>query len=243
MSRARLKPATTDMPVVLDISGDYACFTRPESKAERVSYPMMTPSAAVGVLESIFWKPEFDYLVRRIELLRPIKWFRIRRNEISTPPSLSTIRRQGASFHYDVTADRDQRFTLALRDVAYRIHADIQLRPHATEGLGKYLSQFQRRLDRGASFSHPYLGCKEFSAGDFGPPDPEAKPYPHDEDLGVMLLRVDRSAGAPRSLWFTAQLHTGVLHVPTDGIHDPARDAATDGTDTVEADLDHVAQG
>ena len=248
MSRPRLKPATTDTPVVLDISGDFACFTRPEAKAERISYPMMTPSAAVGVLESIFWKPEFDYLVRRIEVLRPIKWFRIRRNEIATPPSLSTIRRQGEHFHHDVTSDRDQRFTLALRDVAYRIHADIQLRPHATEGLGKYLSQFQRRIARGASFSHPYLGCREFSASDFGPPEPSITAEPHDEDLGVMLLRVDRSTGRPQSLWFTAQLHAGVLRVPVEGIHDPARDAAAlgepaHGDGAVDSDLDPVGKG
>ncbi|MCP3798452.1 type I-C CRISPR-associated protein Cas5c [Allokutzneria sp. A3M-2-11 16] len=218
------------MPVVLDVYGDYACFTRPESKAERISYPVMTPSAAVGVLESVFWKPEFDYLVRRIEVLCPISWFRIRRNETSTPPTLSTILKQGNTFHYDTAEDRDQRFTLGLRDVGYRIRADMQLRPHATASLGKYLAQFQKRIDRGACFSHPYLGCREFSARDFGPPD-LTQPSVHGdeelEELGVMFLRMDRSTGAPRSLWFTAQLHSGVLHVPTQGIHDPARDALT----------------
>ncbi|CCH29337.1 type I-C CRISPR-associated protein Cas5c [Actinosynnema sp. NPDC047251] len=224
MTRPR-RNETTDAPVTLVVTGDYACFTRPESKAERISYPVMTPSAAVGVLESVFWKPEFDYVVRRIEVLRKIQWFRIRRNETANPPALSTILKQGKQFHYDASADRDQRFTLALRDVAYRIHADIRLRPRANEGFRKYLSQFERRVERGASFSHPYLGCREFSATDFRSPDPGDTPIVHNEDLGVMLLSIDRSTGTPRSLWFTARLDNGTLAVPKDGIHDPSRDA------------------
>lgn len=231
------RTATRDAPIVMDVTGDYACFTRPEAKAERISYPMMTPSAAQGVLEAVFWKPEFTYQVRRIELLQPIRWFRIRRNETAIPPAWSTIRSQGERFHYDAVGDRDQRFTLGLRDVGYRIHADIALRPRATAGFGKYLAQFQRRIERGACFAQPYLGCREFSARDFGPPDPAVTAHPHDEYLGIMLLGVDHEATPPRSEWFTAWLKQGVLDVPPEGIHDPSRDAV------IAADLAGPARG
>lgn len=221
---ASRKLVTTDMPVVLDVAGDFACFTRPEAKAERISYPMITPSAARGVLEAVFWKPEFSYRIRKVELLRPIRWFRIRRNEVASAPALSTICKQDRDFRYDAAADRDQRFTLGLRDVAYRIHADIELRPHTMDTLAKYVAQAQRRIARGACFSQPYLGCREFSATDFGPPDPTAEPVVHDEYLGIMLLDVDHTTHPARSTWFTAWLRHGVLDVPPEGIHDPARD-------------------
>lgn len=215
---------TTDAPVVLDVAADLACFTRPEAKAERISYPMITPTAARGVLEAVFWKPQFAYRVRKLELLRPIRWFRLRRNEVSSAPALSTVRKQSASFRYDAAADRDQRFTLALRDVAYRIHADVELRPGTTDTVAKYVAQAQRRITRGACFAQPYLGCREFSATDFGPPDAARKPVVHDEYLGVMLLDVDHTVRPKRSTWFTAWLQNGVLNVPPEGIHDPARD-------------------
>ncbi|MEU3765301.1 type I-C CRISPR-associated protein Cas5c [Amycolatopsis keratiniphila] len=230
------KPVTTDTPIVLDVAGDYACFTRPEAKAERISYPLITPSAARGVLEAVFWKPEFEYRIRKVELLRPIRWFRIRRNEVSSAPALSTIQRQGADFRYDAAADRDQRFTLALRDVAYRIHADVALRPHATDSLGKYVAQARRRIERGACFSQPYLGCREFSATDFGAADPAVGPVPHDEYLGIMLLDVDHTIRPPRSTWFTAWLRQGVLDVPPEGIHDPALDEQATTSPSIAAE-------
>ncbi|RAS59732.1 CRISPR-associated Cas5d family protein [Lentzea atacamensis] len=218
------KNATTDAPIVLDVVGDFACFTRPDAKAERISYPMITPSAARGVLEAVFWKPEFSYRIRKIELLRPISWFRIRRNEVSSAPALSTIRKLGDGFRFDAAADRDQRFTLGLRDVAYRIHADIELKPHTTDTVAKYVAQAQRRIDRGACFAQPYLGSREFSASDFGPPASGVERVSHDEYLGIMLLDVDHSVSPARSTWFTAWLRDGVLDVPPEGIHDPARD-------------------
>ncbi|KOV82387.1 hypothetical protein ADL03_25425 [Nocardia sp. NRRL S-836] len=213
----------------MDIAGDLACFTRPEAKAERISYPMITPSAARGALEAVYWKPEFTYLVRRIELLKPIRWFRIRRNEVCSVPALSTIIKQRERFRYDAAVDRDQRFTLGLRDVAYRIHADIELRPHATDPVSKYVAQAHRRINRGACFTYPCLGSREFSASDFGPPDSAISPFPHNEYLGIMLLDVDHSVRPARSTWFTAWLRGGVLEVPPEGIHDPSRDEHATG--------------
>ncbi|MFI9842597.1 type I-C CRISPR-associated protein Cas5c [Nonomuraea sp. NPDC051941] len=223
------KPARESYPaLVMEVRGDFACFTRPELKAERVSYPVMTPSAARGVLQAIFWKPEFDYRIEQIDVLNEIKWFSIRRNEVTDAPSLSTVLKEGRRYHFRAPDKRDQRNTVALRDVAYRIHAQIELKPHATAHVAKYRDQFHRRVERGACFTHPYLGTREFSCTDFSTPDYSNQPIKRSEDLGVMLLRIDYDTPAPRSLWFTAQLHQGVLKVPREGIHDPARDAEID---------------
>lgn len=120
--------------------GDAACFTRPELKTERVSYPLMTPSAARGVLEAIFWKPQFHYVVRKIEVLRPVSWMRVRRNEVKSVISAQEVKKLQADrrHRYDVEADRDQRSTLALRDVRYRIHAQIVVSPEALAGSAKF---------------------------------------------------------------------------------------------------------
>ncbi|MEV2270892.1 type I-C CRISPR-associated protein Cas5c [Nonomuraea africana] len=221
------KPTREPYPaLVMEVRGDLACFTRPELKAERVSYPVMTPSAARGVLEAIFWKPEFRYRIEQIDVLNEIKWFSIRRNEVTEAASLATVLKQGRRYHFRAPDKRDQRNTVALRDVAYRIHTQIELKPHATAPVAKYRDQFRRRIERGACFTHPYLGTREFSCTDFGPPDYSNQPIKRSEDLGVMLLDIDYDAPTPHSLWFTARLHQGVLEVPREGIHDPARDAA-----------------
>ncbi|MEV4013928.1 type I-C CRISPR-associated protein Cas5c [Nonomuraea angiospora] len=150
------KPARESCPaLVMEVRGDFACFTRPELKAERVSYPVMTPSAARGVLQAIFWKPEFDYRIEQIDVLNEIKWFSIRRNEVTDAPSLSTVLKEGRRYHFRAPDKRDQRNTVALRDVAYRIHAQIELKPHATAHVAKYRDQFHHRIERGASFTHP----------------------------------------------------------------------------------------
>ena len=120
-------------PLAVEVRGPYACFTRPELKSERVSYPVMTPSAARGILEAIYWKPEFDYVVTAIEVLEPIRWASIRRNEVTSMITLDWVRKAmaDATVRFDVEADRDQRNTVFLRDVAYRIHAQVRPRPHA----------------------------------------------------------------------------------------------------------------
>lgn len=201
--------------LVVQVGGPLACFTRPELKVERVSYPVMTPSAARGVLEAIFWKPEFDYRITRIEVLRPIEWTTIRRNEVKsmiTSKKVAALQRNPGE-RYDVEQDRDQRATVALRDVAYRIHAQVQLRAHANDPAAKYRDQFRRRVERGACFSEPFLGCREFSAS-FGPAQPEDAPIPRDEELGVMLHSIRYlSSGDEQYLWFRARLEQGVMTV------------------------------
>lgn len=117
-------------PLAVRVWGEYACFTRPEMKVERVTYPVITPSAARGVLEAIFWKPEFSWRVSSIAVLRPIRYFSILRNEVNTRASERSARGwEKSGGGYDASADRAQRHTLALRDVEYVIHAQIEVRP------------------------------------------------------------------------------------------------------------------
>lgn len=208
----------TDYPALeVKVWGDFACFTRPEMKVERVSYDVMTPSAARGVLEAIFWKPEFSWQVREIWVLKPIRHFSILRNEVNSKAVVSTARGWaddgGGYFAED---DRAQRHTLALRDVAYLIKADIALKPHATDDVAKYRDQFRRRVNRGQRHSVPYFGCREFAAH-FGLPDGTEQPIDFTDDLGRMLFDLDYASdgsgrGTPR--FFSALLDSGVLNVP-----------------------------
>lgn len=204
-------------PLEVKVWGDFACFTRPEMKAERVSYPVMTPSAARGVLEAIFWKPEFAWHVREIWVLNPIRHYSIVRNEVNSKAAVSTARgwaENGGGYFAD--EDRAQRHTLALRDVAYLIKADIVLAAHATEDVAKYRDQFRRRVNRGQCYHRPYLGCREFAA-EFGQPDGSEQAIMLDDDLGRILFDLEYASdgsgrGKPR--FFTARLETGILRVP-----------------------------
>ena len=200
--------------VVVQVWGDAALFTRPELKVERVSYPVMTPSAAVGVLESIFWKPEFAWRVVAIEVLNKIRQFTQRRNETTDLASLADA--AAGRRRIDTVAHRVQRNAVCLRDVAYRIHAHVLLRDRATKPEAAYRDQFRRRVSRGSCFTQPYLGTREFSAY-FGDPD-DRPPYDLTEDLGTMLHSVDHSTSPPSFSWFTARLDHGVLYVPERGI-------------------------
>jgi CRISPR-associated protein Cas5d len=214
-------------PVAVKVWGDWACFTRPELKAERVSYPMMTPSAARGVLEAIFWKPEFHWRVRQIHVLRsaqpeqnrvPIgiseppefyRYFSIMRNEINSKATGTPI---------SIADARTQRHTLALRNVAYLILADVEVRPDIQESPVKFRDQFRRRVERGRCFHRPYLGCREFAA-DFAPQDgtEDALRFRHADpiDLGLMLFDIARSPdGTNVPYFFQAELNDGVLDVP-----------------------------
>src|SRR3954452_24232617 len=197
-------------PLEVKVWGERACFTRPEMKVERVSYDVMTPSAARGVLEAIFWKPEFSWRVREIWVLNPIRTFSILRNEGQT--RLST--RSDRPFYAD--EDRTQRHTLGLRDVAYLIRADVAVRPHCQEDPAKFRDQFRRRVERGQCYHRPYLGCREFAA-DFGKPDGSECPIDLTDDLGRMLFDLDYAddrSGRGRPQFFQARLVKGVLTVP-----------------------------
>ena len=200
------------------VAGDYACFTRPEMKVERVSYPVMTPTAAKGLLESIFWKPEFNWIVREIHVLKPLRYFSIIRNEISTRQSDRTAkqwRTKGVGGFY-AAENRVQRHTLGLKDVKYIIWADVVVKKGVDEDPAKFRDQFRRRVDRGRYFATPYLGCREFAAS-FSPVSEEEQPIDLTMDIGSMLWRMEYApGGSGRAVpsFFDARLEHGVLVVP-----------------------------
>jgi CRISPR-associated protein Cas5d len=219
----------------LEVKGDYACFTRPEMKVERVSYDVITPSAARGIFEAIFWKPAIRWRIRKIEVLNPIKWISVRRNEVGQTAS----ERSHGIFIEDA---RQQRAGLFLRDVAYRLHAELEFIPPSErqevtrplsealhdpwekeefrkdENPGKYYGIFERRARKGQCFNQPYFGCREFSC-DFRLVDDLSKePAPIDEtrDLGFMLydLNFKKDLINPDPAFFRVQLEKGVIKVP-----------------------------
>ena len=204
-------------PVELKVWGDFACFTRPELKVERVSYEIMTPSAARGILEAVFWKPEFSWQIREIRVLKPVRFFSIRRNEVNGRAALRTVQQWAdTGGHYFADEYRAQRHTLALRDVAYLIAAQAALKPGVHYDPAKYRDQFRRRAQHGQCHSMPYLGCREFAAN-FELPDGSERPIDRSADLGRMLFDLDYAAdgsgrGKPR--FFAARLDRGILRVP-----------------------------
>ena len=200
------------------VGGDYACFTRPEMKVERVSYPVMTPTAAKGLLESIFWKPEFSWIVREIQVLRPVRYFSIVRNEITTRQSDSVAKRWRASGGggFYAAENRVQRHTLGLRDVEYIIKADVVVKVGVGEDPAKFRDQFRRRVNGGRCFATPYLGCREFAAS-FSQVSGDERPIDLTMDIGSMLWRMEyASDGSGRAVpsFFNAKLDRGVLIVP-----------------------------
>jgi len=207
----------------LEVRGDYACFTRPELKVERVSYEVMTPSAARAVFEAILWKPALRWEIDRIEVLRPISWASIRRNEVgSKVPSRSveTAMRGGESLRdYYADDDRQQRASLLLRDVAYRIwaHPDLTGKAGSEAGVAKYQDMFRRRASHGQCVNQPYLGCREFACDFALVDDASARSRPIDEtrELGIMLYDLDfADPDRPAPRFFRAALRAGILHVP-----------------------------
>lgn len=207
----------------LEVSGPFACFTRPEMKVERVSYDVMTPSAARAVFEAILWRPAIRWHVRRIEVLRPIRWINLRRNEVGSKVStrnVKTAMKAGTGkIGLYIEDDRQQRAGLFLRDVAYRIHADLEFLherdPHASPI--KYQEMFERRATKGQCVNQPYLGCREFAAAFrlVRGPATEPPPIPETRDLGYMLYDLDFSNPAdPKPRFFRARLDNGVVEVP-----------------------------
>lgn len=203
---------------VLEVSGDFACFTRPEMKVERVSYDVITPSAARAVFEAILWKPPLRWHVRRIEVLRPIKWINLRRNEVGARIStrnVTTAMKSGAPLALNVEDERQQRAGLFLRDVRYRLHADLEVVSEREGPAVKYFEMFERRAVKGQCVNQPYLGCREFAA-DFRLVEGEGEaPIQEDRELGWMLHDLDysdRNNPAPR--FFNARMSRGVVEVP-----------------------------
>lgn len=222
----------------LVVSGDFACFTRPEMKVERVSYDVITPSAARAIFEAILWKPAIRWQITRIEVLKPIRWVNIRRNEVSSIISernARTAMKGGqASLQILIEDDRQQRAGLFLRDVAYRLHARFDLQddskhthryPHlrcvdsetSENSYAKFAEMFKRRARKGQCFNQPYLGTREFSADFRLVEDPSTTDPPVQEDrqLGWMLYDMDFSDPAnPSPRFFNATMRSGVIEVP-----------------------------
>jgi CRISPR-associated protein Cas5d len=205
-------------PFCLEVSGPFACFTRPEMKVERVSYDVITPSAARSVFEAVLWKPQIRWHVRRIEVLKPVRWVNLRRNEVGKVVSTSNVQQAmnkgGGDLALYIEDERQQRAGLFLRDVAYRVYADLDV-VSRDEPVQKYTDMFQRRASKGQCVNQPYLGCREFAA-DFrlvesahDEPEPEQGV---NGDLGWMLYDLDFSDRAdPKPMWFRAQAVRGVI--------------------------------
>ena len=219
-----------DKEFCLEVWGPMACFTRPELKVERVSYDVITPSAARAIFEAIFWKPAVHWQVTKIEVLNPIKWATIRRNEVGAVASKNPI---------FIEDKRQQKNSLLLQDVHYRIWAKLEFIPQwkrketknaqidaeeaeslrKDENPGKYNAMFERRAGKGQCFNQPYLGTREFSASfRLVHPDEDGLKKPIDEsrDLGIMLYDMDFEGNAenPDAMFFRARMEHGVINVP-----------------------------
>lgn len=211
------------MPISLEVWGDYACFTRPEMKTERVSYDIMTPSAARGLLESIYWHPGMRWVIDRIHVCAPIRFTNLRRNEVKSTisaRSARTVMERGKGELYLATSqDIQQRAAMLLRNVRYIIdaHFDITDQAADSDNAGKFQDIVKRRIRRGQFYSQPYFGCREFPAQFKAC---EALPSCPEElkgvrDLGYMLWDLDYSDPENITpLFFRAALRDGVLEVP-----------------------------
>ena len=229
--------------ITLKASGDYALFSRPEMKVERVSYDVMTPSAARGVLEAIYWKPQIRWIIDEIHVLNPIRFTNIRRNEISSKIPVKGGGGVNAAMlnpairpTMDVAENRQQRASLLLKDVAYLIKAHVLVldsrmekgdKPSPeSEAVGKHLEMFKRRARKGQAFQQPYFGCREFpvrfdlieSESDMPTPCTD---HAGEKDLGFMLHdiefeqdRVTKKVKSTTPHFFRAMMRDGVVQVP-----------------------------
>lgn len=226
----------------IEVTGDYACFTRPEMKVERVSYDIITPSAARGIFQAIFWKPAINWRITRIDVLNPITWMTVRRNEIN---DVASERNTGIN----IEDNRQQRAALLLKNVRYRLYAEFDYIPpqqrakvlhHTPEWLSddaehqllaknedrqdeceaKYAAIFERRAKKGQYFMHPYLGTREFSCkevllvnqADVSQPTPIVET----RDFGYMLYDMDYSDPTNiRPMFFRAKMINGVVIIPS----------------------------
>ena len=213
------------MPIQVEVWGDYACFTRPEMKTERVSYDVMTPSAARGLLESIYWHPGLRWVIECIHVCSPIRFTNIRRNEVKDVISARAVKSvmekgKGIDELYLATTESiQQRAAMVLKDVHYVIDAHFDMTDKAAPGdnPGKFQDIIKRRLERGQCYSMPYFGTREFAAH-FArctelPPCPEE--LLGERDLGWMLWDMDYTD--PQDIkpkFFRAKLVDGVMDVP-----------------------------
>ncbi len=208
--------------VRLRIFGDYACFTRPEMKSERVSYDVPTPSALRGILEALHWKPAISWRVDAVHMMRPVKFTSIRRNELGgkiPTRNINEAMKKGCPLAAFIEDDRQQRASLVLKDVDYYVEAHFVLTDQAgpDDSPGKHLDIFNRRLAKGQVYHQPCLGCREFPAFvapvESIPPSPVADSPEGNRDLGWMLYDLDyQNNYSP--MFFRATLDKGVVRIP-----------------------------
>lgn len=210
----------------LKVWGDHACWTRPEMKVERVSYDVMTPSAARGILEAIHWKPAIRWVIDEVHVLKPIRFQSIRRNEVGhkvPAGKIKTAMKHGSleDLQLRVDEDRQQRAATVLADVAYVIVAHFERTAAAgpDDNDGKHLDTFNRRAARGQCFHQPCLGTREFAARFelLQPNNSLPKSIDESRDLGLMLWDIDHQAKGRPSMFFPARLENGVMKVPQPG--------------------------
>lgn len=214
----------TDREYCLEVWGDWACFTRPELKVERVSYDVITPSAARAIFEAILFKRyAMRWQVTKIEVLNPIQWTTIRRNEVGALAGKSPI---------FIEDKRQQKNSLLLKDVRYRIYAKlvfipvkdrlkeafVKHQPRGDENPMKYYQMFERRASQGQCFTQPYLGCREFVANwkYIVHTDNLELPWAEDRDFGIMLYDMDFEGNSqkPDAMFYRVQMKQGIIMVP-----------------------------
>lgn len=197
--------------------GDYACFTRPEMKAERVSYDVMTPSAARGILEAIHWKPALTWRIDRIHVMKPIRFDSVRRNEVAGKIPARNIKKAmnggEIDLHQYAAADRQQRAALVLRDVEYIIEAHFEMTDKAgdSDNPGKHCDIFRRRAKAGQCHMRPYFGCREFPVHfELLEGEIPKSPLTGEQDLGWMLWDIDFTNDM-QPIFFRPIMNNGVI--------------------------------
>ena len=214
--------------VRIECWGDYACFTRPEMKVERVSYDIMTPSAARGLVEAIYWHPGLRYVIDAIGLMSPIQFTNVRRNEVKSKITASEVlhKAKDGRLYLDTCnklMGRTQRSAMILKDVHYYIdlHFKMTEKANAGDNPGKFKEMLSRRARKGQCYHQPSLGCREFPASFRLVEDDEVvQVYPESRDLGYMLYDMnysDREHISPR--FFRAKLESGVLYLKGSEVH------------------------
>ncbi|MCK9544320.1 MAG: type I-C CRISPR-associated protein Cas5c [Novosphingobium sp.] len=210
----------TNYGIKLKVWGDYACFTRPEMKVERVSYDVMTPSAARGILEAIYWKPAIRWVIDGITVLNPIIFTNIRRNEvgrkISKPPA-KLVKNGGIDdLGIFIEDNRQQRAAMVLKNVSYIIDSHFEFTSNEDNNAGKHLGIFNRRARAGQCFNQPYMGCREFSAN-FRLVEPDEDIFEShikgEKDLGFMLHDIDFENDM-QACFFRAKMIDGIIEIP-----------------------------
>ncbi len=191
--------------VRVKVTGEFACFTRPDLKVERMTYPCMTPSAARGILDSILWKPEFQWYVRRILVLKPVKFFSVKRNEINSKQGRNPV---------VIEDKRSQRNSIVLKDVSYIIEASVYQREKSDDNPPKkYVEMFRRRVRKGQCYRRPYLGTREFYA-EFSEPDGNENGIAEPIPIGSMLFDIfyDETCKASPVFFYDVSVENGILN-------------------------------